>query len=154
MLKLNCQVPENLIYKNFAFYFNNTIPIDKHFIVVLIIMHVNCLLYYPILLIVLLVVIRECVGARVCTPRGGCYMGTFMFSYPSIEPFDAFLGIPYANKPKRFEVSLMIFFSIETIYDRAESQFLNCFLYLHKKFKKIDLSLLPIFFLKLPFNQT
>lgn len=73
-------------------------------------MYFNMLSWYSIILCLLLFVIKECVGPRVCTAKNGCYNGTFMFSYPSVDPFDAFLGIPYANKPQRFEVSYMIYF--------------------------------------------
>lgn len=61
-----------------------------------------------ILLSVIFVVIQKCVAPRVCTISAGCYNGTFMISKPSTDLFEAFLGMPYSQKVKRFEVSLII----------------------------------------------
>lgn len=61
----------------------------------------------------LFIVIQECVGPRVCTLSAGCYNGTFKISRPSFDLFEAFLGMPYAQKVKRFEVSISIFSGVK-----------------------------------------
>ncbi|XP_046810061.1 uncharacterized protein LOC111683957 [Lucilia cuprina] len=48
------------------------------------------------------VVLVQCQDPTVCLPDAGCYIGLFMKGYQKKE-FKAFLGVPYAFPPKRFE---------------------------------------------------
>lgn len=73
--------------------------------------------------VLLFIVLQECVGPRVCTLSAGCYNGTFKISRPSFDLFEAFLGMPYAQKVKRFEVSISLFIGVNFIVgNRSDSK--------------------------------
>lgn len=70
---------------------------------------IKLLAFYQILSVALVVAQHCSSGPRVCTPRCGCFHGTYLEGYRS-QKFAAFLGIPYAQKPKRFEVYVLNIF--------------------------------------------
>lgn len=45
-----------------------------------------------------------CQAPKACSEEIGCYYGKLMDGYQT-EEFEAFLGIPYAFPPNRFEVN-------------------------------------------------
>ncbi|KAM7344399.1 uncharacterized protein ACRADG_011135 [Cochliomyia hominivorax] len=65
------------------------------------IMNYHFLSCYTIVFV--LIIAKNVTALRVCTPDAGCFNGRLMSAYASDIEFNAFMGVPYAQKPVRFE---------------------------------------------------